>query len=362
MSAINIGFMGAGGIARAHAYALNALKYYYSDVPELVFQSVTSRRPERRKAFAEKYGFKVWEGVNAFKNNPDIDTVFILGPNHVHYEHLETALTMPGIRRIYLEKPVCASLDEELKMKALIDEVGTEIKIQVGFQFTQTPALREALILWKTGVFGKPLHFDMKHYHGDYLKNDYRKKRASRLTPAPDGGAMADLGSHAISLLMAFLGEDLRIKQALQAGSFEDVPEGSDLFSELSLYDPGTGAIGHLSASRISAGTGDLSSMEIYCEKGALRFSTRQPDAFEYYLEADNHWVTKFVNSSYENITSFPSGYLPAGWLRSMVHAHYIFLTGNDAQAFVPGLQHGLAVQRIVREAAEYMERFRASR
>ena len=48
-------------------------------------------------------------------------------------------------------------------------------------------------------MLGNPLHFEVKYYHSDYLKQDYRDKRASRLTPAPDGGAMADLGSHAVS-------------------------------------------------------------------------------------------------------------------------------------------------------------------
>ena len=99
------------------------------------------------------------------------------------------------------------------------------IKIQVGFQYLFSSAVREALAFWKSGKLGKPVHFDLKYYHSDYLKKEYRDKRASRLTPAPDGGAMADLGSHAISLLIAFIGDDLHITSAIQSGSFEDVPD-----------------------------------------------------------------------------------------------------------------------------------------
>ena len=65
------------------------------------------------------------------------------------------------------------------------------------------------------------------------------------------------------------------------------------------------------------------------------------------------------VGSNYKPVTSFPSGHVPAGWLRSMVHAHYVFFTGNDADAFHAGLEHGLAVQRIVRETADHLENFR---
>lgn len=172
---------------------------------------------------------------------------------------------------------------------------------------------------------------------------------------------MADLGSHGISLLMAFLGEDLQISSAIQAGTFADVPADSDLFSLISLYHPETRAAGTMSASRISSGTGDLVSLEIYAEKGMLRYSSHSVDYFEYYLEETAQWTRQVVGSNYVPISSFPSGHVPPGWLRSMVHAHYLFLDGVDAKAFVPDLKHGLAVQRLVRETADHLGIFRKS-
>ncbi len=132
MQNIHIGFLGAGGIARAHAYALQSLKFYYSKVPQIHFESVASARKESRENFAENYGFSVAQPAEEFFRNEKIDSVFILGPNHVHFKHLEQALGMPGVKRIYLEKPVCASLQEEEKMKDFTERTG-EIKIQVGF-------------------------------------------------------------------------------------------------------------------------------------------------------------------------------------------------------------------------------------
>lgn len=355
----NIGFIGAGGIARAHAFALNSLNFFYNDAPEVKLISVTSFREESRNNFAKSYEFLKAESIDDFVKNEDIDSVFILGPNKVHFEHFQLALEMPNVKSIYIEKPVCSSEKEEKLMKSMLDNLGDKIKIQVGFQFLQTASLREALTFWKSGALGKPIHFDLKYYHGDYLQKSYRDKRQTRLTPAPDGGAMADLGSHGISMLMAFLGEDLKILSALQAGNFEDVPDDSDLFSSLSLVVPKTKAAGTMSASRISSGTGDLVHFELYAEKGALRFSSHNPDYFEYYLEETEQWIKQTVGSHYKPITSFPSGHVPPGWLRSMIHAHYIFLTGNDEKAFITDLQHGLAVQRIVRETATHLAVFR---
>jgi predicted dehydrogenase len=352
-----IGFLGAGAIARSHAFALNSLKYYYPEVPEIEFEAVCSARKESRDAFVAKYGFNKSLTIDEFKTNTQINTVLILGPNKVHFEHLKLALEMPSVARIYLEKPVCSTLEEEQQMEKIAATSGKTI--QIGFQYLQTASVREALAFWHTGKLGTPIHFDLKYYHGDYLNKSYREKRATRLTPAPDGGAMADLGSHGISLLMAFLGENLQITSAFQAGKFKDVPEDSDLFSSLTLVHPENKAAGTLSASRISSGTGDLVSLEIYAEKGMLRYSSHSVDYFEYYLEETGQWTRQVVGSNYSPITSFPSGHVPPGWLRSMIHAHYIFLNGSDSKAFVPDLRHGLAVQRVVRETADHLGYYR---
>ncbi|HKI87602.1 MAG TPA: Gfo/Idh/MocA family oxidoreductase [Draconibacterium sp.] len=359
MQKIHIGFLGAGGIARAHAYSIQALKYYYNEVPELIFESVASARHESREKFAQKYGFRKAQPVEEFVKNENIDVVFILGPNKVHFEHFQLALQMPNVKSIYLEKPVCSSVQEEEEIKKLLKKYEGKVKIQVGFQYLLTSSVREALKFWKSKKLGKPVHFDLKYYHGDYLQSAYREKRVTRLTPAPDGGAMADLGSHGISLLMAFFGEDIQITSALQGGSFKDVHAGSDLFSSLSLVDPETGAVGNMSASRISSGTGDLVHLEIYAEKGALKYSSKHSEYFEYYVEGTNQWVKQMVGSNYKPITSFPSGHVPPGWLRSMVHAHYCFFTGGDQETYIPDLNHGLAVQRIVRETTSHLNDFR---
>jgi predicted dehydrogenase len=353
-----VGFIGAGGIARSHAYSLNSLRYFYNGTPDIITAAVCSATAGSRKVFADRFGFARSCDLEEFLAIKDIDTVFILGPNNVHYEHLKAACEMPAIRRIYLEKPVCSSLEEEKAIAELVLKY-SGIKIQVGFQYLFSSSVREALAFWKSGIFGKPIHFEFKYYHSDYLKKEYRDKRTSRFTPAPDGGAMADLGSHSISMLIAFTGDDLHITSAVQSGSFDDVPDGSDLFSLISFYDKSSGAAGTLAASRISSGTGDSLSLELFAEKGALRYSSDNADYFEYYLEEKGVWNRKVVGSNYSPVTSFPSGHVPGGWLRAMIHAHYVFLKDFNTEAFIPGIAHGLAVQRIVSQTAKHLETYR---
>ena len=356
MKKLNIGFLGAGGIAKAHAYSLQALPFYYSDVPKINFTSVSSQWAESRQQFAADYGFEKAEPLERFFENEDLDVVFILGPNKVHAEQLKLASAMPGVQKIYLEKPVCSSREEEQELAKLIP---SPKKIQIGFQLLQASAVIKALNFWKKTDFGKPIHFTFHHLHGDYLNKSYRDKRLTRLTPAPDGGAMADLGSHAISLMIAFLGDKLEITSAVQGGGYDDVDPGSDLFSGISLIERNTGAVGQVNASRVSSGTGDAAGFEIFAEKGAIRFHSHRQDYFEYFLEKEGNWVKVHAGSDFKPYTSFPSGHVPSGWLRSMIHAHFLFLTDPADSSFIPDLAHGLEVQRLVRETASHLSNFR---
>lgn len=355
-----VGFIGSGGIAKSHAYSLNSLRYFYNDAPKVQMEAVCSATQESRSRFAENYSFNKSCVLEEFLEEKKINTVFILGPNKVHYEHLKMTLGMAGLKRIYLEKPVCSNLEEEKAIAGLIKN-HPSIKIQVGFQFLFAAVLRDMIAFWRTGKLGDPVHFDLKYWHSDYLRKEYRDRRASRLTSAPDGGAMADLGSHSISLLIAFLGKQLRITSALQGGRFSDVRQDSDLFSLLSVCDEATGAVGTLSASRISSGIGDYFSFELYAKEGAMRYSSLAPDFYEYYMEESGIWSRKQIGSNYKPVSSFPSPHVPPGWLRSMIHAHYVFLSDNDQNEFVPDIEHGLAVQRLVTLTADHLKTFRES-
>jgi len=189
-----IGFIGAGGIARSHAYSINSLRYFYNDPPEIELEAVCSATQESRLSFAKQYGFAKSPDIEEFVANKKINTVYILGPNKVHFEHLKAVIKMPSVKRIYLEKPVCSNLEEELAIADLVIKY-PDTKIQVGFQYLFTASVREALSFWKSGKLGKTIHFALEYYHSDYLQKEYRDRRLTRLTPAPDGGTIFYDGS-----------------------------------------------------------------------------------------------------------------------------------------------------------------------
>jgi predicted dehydrogenase len=351
MTPIRIAFLGSGGIARAHAYALDSLKYYVLDSPTFEKRIVASPTPENRSSFASAFGFAEAIPPDAIWSREDIDALYILGSNHTHTPQLIKAAAHPTLQRIYVEKPI-GSNREDLRTLEALDPAALDKFIIVGFQFLQKSALRKALHHWQTGEFGEPIHFRSEYLHSGYLDRGYREKRQARLKPIPAGGAAADLGSHALSLLTAFLGDALTVTEAAASGRFPDVPEESDLCTTALLKEEISGAVGTLVASRVSAGSGDHLTLEIRGTRGALLFDSAQPDVYRTFLP-DMGWQRHDVMSDYLPVSKFPSDYLPSGWLRAMVHAHYLFLGGKDEIAMIPDLAHGIAVQRLLQAIAD---------
>ncbi|MEA3326346.1 MAG: Gfo/Idh/MocA family oxidoreductase [Chloroflexota bacterium] len=350
---LRIGFLGAGSIAKSHAYALDTLKYYYPDAPTIEKAVVATRTHESREAFAEVYGFSETSPPQEIWQREDLDALYILGPNQTHTPQLLKAAHMPNLKRIYVEKPIGTTQQDIFDLEALNTRNLNKF-IMVGFQFLQKSAIRKALAHWQSGVFGNPVQFRIEYLHSSYLNAEYRKYRADRLLPIPLHGATADLGSHILSLLTAFLGDTLVVKAAAASGGYPDVPEDSDLCTTAMIEEPITGAIGTFVASRVSPGTGDHLILEIRGTRGTLLYNTSQPDIYESYLPGEG-WRRHEVNSDYLPLTKYPSSYTPSGWLRALVHNHYLFLGGASDISFIPNLLHGIQVQKLIQQIAGFV-------
>ncbi|MBV7327392.1 hypothetical protein KFU94_03860 [Chloroflexi bacterium TSY] len=163
-----------------------------------------------------------------------------------------------------------------------------------------------------------------------------------------------------LSLLVAFLGDKLDVMAARSSGSFSDVPSESDLCTTVLLEDTRSGAVGTAVASRVSIGSGDLLELELRGEKGCLRLSTEHPDILQVYMSNIQHeWRSINCGNEYQPISGFPSSSSPSGWLRSLIHAHYLFFGGTDEYAFIPDLKHALTVQRLIHQVSEHLANIR---
>jgi predicted dehydrogenase len=354
---LHVGFVGAGMIARCHAFAINALPYYYEETPQIVPDLVTSARAERAQRFAAKYRFRRAVPETDLWANREIDTVFVLGPNALHFEHARRALAMSNLKRLYLEKPICVTRDEARAM-AEWTTAAPHVRIRVGFQILQMASLRYAWREWRTGRFGAPLHFKLSLLHSGYLDPAYRATRASRLAPMPEGGALVDLGSHLVSMAMAFLGPRIEAVDAHALSPFADVDPRSDMHTLVVLRDAASGATGSITASRIAAGHEDSLEVEFSGTEGGLRLRSGMPDVLEVCTTANRQdWHQIRCASDYAESSRFPSRAASAGWLRPLVHQHHLFFgpPESETDGFVADLEHGLAVQKVLHDVVDML-------
>lgn len=155
MNTHRIAFIGAGKVAHYHACALANLPYYYPDAPGVIPIVISSVSSESRQYFRDHFGFREVNQPSEIWDRNDIDAVFILGPNNVHYRHLRRVLAMDGVQRVYLEKPICVGREEEQGISQLIADTSHLPLIQIGFQFLQMSTIRYALHLQDDLVGGK---------------------------------------------------------------------------------------------------------------------------------------------------------------------------------------------------------------
>ena len=101
----------------------------------------------------------------------------------------------------------------------------------------QKSAIRSALADWHSGVFGTPVHFRAEYHHSSYLDPVYRLKHPDRLVSIPVNGAIADMGSHILSLLTAFLGNSLIVNYAESSGHYPEVPKNSEVCTTVLLEE-----------------------------------------------------------------------------------------------------------------------------
>ncbi len=155
MTPLRIGFIGSGFIARFHLKALVGVRNV-----EVV--GVYSPTGAHREAFADEVGrldlgaCKVHATLQSLLADPDLDAVWILGPNHARLETMRTiteAVTAgtSAIRAVACEKPLGRTVDEAREMLALVEAAGL-LHGYMENQLFSTAVLRGKEIIWRRAV------------------------------------------------------------------------------------------------------------------------------------------------------------------------------------------------------------------
>ena len=360
-SDFRIGLIGYGGIGKFHTANWRVLNLYYPGLPvNIRLRGAASRSQTSADLSVEEGGYQYsTTEYQELLADRKIDLVDICTPNDTHYEIFNAALEAG--KHIYLEKPLALTLDQAREMA--LRSRDSKQAIQIAFNYRFVPAVMKARQLIQEGFLGDVVNFRAQYFHTGYLNPDRPMSwRLSR--ERAGGGALVDLGSHVIDLMLYLVGPFERLisqtrtfvdQRPLEAGSKKMVPVEVDDHAQL-LISLVSGGVGIVEVSRVAHGTTDDLNFEIHGTSGAMKFDVMDPNWLYVYDARDpkeplggNHGF-KQIQTMHE----YPGNKIPGG--RSLVNAlgthansqYQVVRAALGLQPASPSVAEGLAVQEVL--------------
>ncbi len=361
---MNIGIIGFGSMGRTHAFAIDSLKYYYKDLPfSAKLGGVFTRTPETREMAAREFGFaRAYTSEDEMIADPAIVVIDITTPNIAHFETIKKACKAG--KHIYCEKPLCISEAEAVEAARLVRESGVVAQIVFNTRFL-SPIMRAKQLI-DEGRLGRIISFRCAYLHAsctDLNKNAGWKQNRDIC----GGGVLFDLGSHAIDLVYHLCGDFRTINGRSQiAHPVRRGMDGSEWQTNADeafymIAEIANGAIGTIEASKLATGTNDDFTLEIYGDRGAIRFNMMEPSWLWFYDCSDKSGELG-GESGFKKIECvgrypapggiFPGVKAPIGWVRGHIASMYSFLNAVHHKIPTnPSFEDGAYVQRIMEAA-----------
>ncbi len=284
---LGIGLIGSGFMGMTHAFGF-AIAQKVFDLPfELDFTFVADATPEMAEAARRKFGFARSTGDwRELVDDPDVDVVDITTPNALH-KKMALAAIAAG-KHVYCEKPLAPLAADAMEMTEAAEAAG--VKTQVGFNYLCNPMLGLAREMIQAGELG-----EIRSYRGIHAE-DYMADETAPWTWRHDpegGGAMADLGSHALATAEYLLGPIAAVfgnsrtmiaERPGPDGTLKPI-EVDDVAHALLRFE--CGATGSIEANWVATGRKMQHDFEVYGSKGALVLTQERLNELHYYDTAD---------------------------------------------------------------------------
>lgn len=284
---LRIGLIGTGFMGKTHVFGFAAAARVF-DLPfELVFQTVADRTDALAAEAARSLGFA--QGTGDWRSlvaDPAIDLVDITAPNALHREMALAAIAAG--KHVYCEKPLAPRAAEAAEMADAAEAAG--VRTQVGFNYLCNPMLGLAREMIAAGELG-----EIRSYRGVHAE-DYMADAASPFSFRNDpvgGGALADIGSHALATAEYLLGPIAEVLGDC-ATVIRSRPDGAGGSRAVETDDIGraflrfaSGASGSVEANWIAMGRKMQHDFEVYGSKGALAFSQERFNELHFYSAGD---------------------------------------------------------------------------
>ncbi len=284
---LRIGLIGTGFMGKAHAFGF-AMAPRVFDLPyDLELATVADVTEDSAYRAALAFGFAGhttdWRTIMA---DASINIVSITAPNALH-KAMSLAAIAAG-KHVYCEKPLAPLATDALEMAIAAEAAG--VKTQVGFNYLCNPMMVLAREMIAAGELG-----EIRGYRGLHAE-DYMVDRNGPFTFRHDpagGGALADIGSHALATAEFLVGPITRVMGDCVT-MIAQRPDGRGGMKAVEVDDVGraflrfaNGASGSIEGNWISTGRKMQHDFEVYGSKAALSFSQEHFNVLNFFSTAD---------------------------------------------------------------------------
>ncbi|QEN08045.1 Gfo/Idh/MocA family oxidoreductase [Oceanispirochaeta crateris] len=205
MKKIRIAMIGAGFIADYHMRALSSLKNV--EVTTICAHSLSSAQ-----LFADKYNIKnTSDDALTLSSSPDLDGVILAIPNRLHAEYAIEFLKRG--KDVFIEKPLAMDFKEGELIRKASEKSGSIIMTGHMWRFDDDVNYMRQLI--KDGTFGDIIKTKGYGIHEDWGPEGWFVKKG-----LSGGGALIDMGVHAIDTVRFLLGDPEPISVYARLGTF----------------------------------------------------------------------------------------------------------------------------------------------
>lgn len=251
---VKFAIIGCGMISNWHAQAVNEIKD-----AELV--GVTDVYEPARIAFAEKYGVRAFESVEALLAEPEIDVVCICTPSGLHAP-LAISCANAG-KSIVVEKPMAITREEIAGILEACER--NHVKMSVISQMRFAPGIQAARKAVEDGVMGKIVVADLNMKF--FRSQEYYDKGGWRGTWKMDGGgALMNQGIHGIDMLQYIMNSPVKAVSARTRTLVRNI-EVED--TAVAILEFENGALGQI-VGTTSVTPGYARTIEICGDKGSI--------------------------------------------------------------------------------------------
>ncbi|CRL99472.1 Gfo/Idh/MocA family protein [Pseudomonas sp. 24 R 17] len=275
MRELGIGLIGTGFMGRAHALAFNNARAVFELPVTLKLAALADADTERAQRCATAWGFAEAHGDwQTLINDSRVDVVAITSPNHLHYPMAMAAIAAG--KAVYCEKPLAVSLEQADAMRRAARAAG--VVTRVGYNYQHNPMITLARQMIANGELGEIISFQGE-FSEDFMA-DPTSPWSWRCEVEHAGGALADLGSHLLSMARYLVGDVVSVCADTQTvhARRPAVKDSTDLKSIAvddqvhALLRFANGARGTVSSSWLKHGYKNHLSFEISGTKGTLAF------------------------------------------------------------------------------------------